>query len=117
MPVLEVLEDPDRRVDKVIVAEGARGANLERILAAADRRGVPVRYASPNRVKLLSGSGKQDQGVMADVVAPRMRTVPEFIEGLRGGKPYPVLVLDGINNPANVGMIIRTATAAGLAGV
>jgi 23S rRNA (guanosine2251-2'-O)-methyltransferase len=116
MPVLEVLQDDSLQVDKLIVADNAHGDNLDRILALARRRGVPVRTAPPHRVKMLAGNGKQDQGILADVVAPRMRTIGEFTERVPRGRCH-VLVLDGVNNPQNVGMIIRTATAAGLAGV
>jgi 23S rRNA (guanosine2251-2'-O)-methyltransferase len=116
MPVLEVLQDRRLEVDKLIVADNARGESLDRILGLARRRGVPVKSAAPHRVKLLAGNGKQDQGILADVIAPRMRTLGEFTEAERRGRSQ-VLVLDGVNNPQNVGMIIRTATAAGLAGV
>ncbi|HEY6497512.1 MAG TPA: RNA methyltransferase [Trebonia sp.] len=116
MPVLEVLQDTNLQIDKLIVADNARGENLDRILGLAKRRGIPVRSASPQRVKLLAGNGKQDQGVLADVVAPQMRTVGEFVDSVPPGR-CQVLVLDGVNNPSNVGMIIRTATAAGLSGV
>ena len=115
MPVLEVLQDRQLEVDKLIVADNARGENLDRILDLARRRGVPVKSAPPHRVKLLAGNGKQDQGILADVIAPRMHTLQEFTADIRGRSQ--VLVLDGVNNPQNVGMIIRTATAAGLAGV
>jgi 23S rRNA (guanosine2251-2'-O)-methyltransferase len=117
MPVLEVLEDPSRRIDKVVIAEGSRGDNLDRILDLATDRGVRVQYATASRVKVLAGNGKQDQGVMADVIAPRMRPLNEFLGAAWGGERSQVLVLDGVNNPSNVGMIIRTVTAAGLAGV
>ena len=116
MPVLEVLSDDSLDVDKVLVADNARGESLDRILSLARRRGVEVRTVPPHRVKLLAGNGKQDQGVLADVVAPRMRTLGEFTDSVPRGV-CRVLVLDGVNNPANVGMIIRTATAAGLAAV
>jgi 23S rRNA (guanosine2251-2'-O)-methyltransferase len=116
MPVLEVLQDKGLEVDKVLVADNAQGESLDRILGLARRRGIEVRTAAPHRVKLLAGNGKQDQGVLADVIAPRMRTLLEFTERIPRGKCH-VLVLDGVNNPSNAGMIIRTATAAGMAGV
>jgi 23S rRNA (guanosine2251-2'-O)-methyltransferase len=119
MPVLEVLQDASLTVDKVLVAEGSRGDTLDRIRALARDRGIAVRTASVHRVKVLAGNGKHDQGVLADVVAPRMELVDDFVQ-----RPSPgangsdlVLVLDGVTNPSNVGMILRTATAAGLAGV
>jgi 23S rRNA (guanosine2251-2'-O)-methyltransferase len=117
MPVLEVLQDVGLTVDKVVVAEGSRGESLDRIRALARRRGVEVRTATAHRVKVLAGNGKHDQGVLADVVAPRMALVEDFVQRPAGGGSDAVLVLDGVSNPSNVGMILRTATAAGLAGV
>src|SRR3954454_5351781 len=117
MPVLEVLQDLGLTVDKVVVAEGSRGDSLDRIRSLATRRGVEVRTASAHRVKVLAGNGKHDQGVLADVVAPRMALVEDFVQRPAAGGSDTVLVLDGVSNPSNVGMILRTATAAGLAGV
>lgn len=114
-PVLEVLIDPALTVDKVIVAAQARGDTIAQILDEAARRQVPVQRASAHRVKVLAGNGRHDQGVLADVKAPRMRLLDSALTAL--GNPAAVLVLDAITNPANVGMILRTATAAGIDGV
>ncbi|MEI2732220.1 MAG: RNA methyltransferase [Dermatophilaceae bacterium] len=113
-PVLEALAHPDLAVDKVLVADSARGPQIAEVLRAARARGVLVQRVSAERVKKIAGNGKQDQGVCADVVAPRMRPLDQALaDGLSG----PVLVLDGITTPANVGMILRTATAAGFSGI
>jgi 23S rRNA (guanosine2251-2'-O)-methyltransferase len=114
MPVIEVLSDPGLEVDKVIVAEGAGGANLDRIRTLARDRGVEVRAASAQRVKLLAGNGRHDQGVIADVVAPRMGVLADVLEQRT---PPTIVALDGVSNPSNVGMIIRSAVAAGIDGV
>ncbi|SFW66092.1 TrmH family RNA methyltransferase [Amycolatopsis australiensis] len=114
-PVLEALADDGLRVDKVILADTARGPGAAEIQRAAKAAGVPVQRASAHRVKVLAGNGKQDQGVLADVVAPRMRALAAALADRR--PPSRVLLLDGITTPANVGMILRTATAAGLDGV
>jgi 23S rRNA (guanosine2251-2'-O)-methyltransferase len=116
MPVLEALRDPAIPVAKVIVAHGAEGANLDAIVEVARDRGVKVHRASAQRIKLLAGNGRHDQGVVADVLAPRMRRLEDYVEGSPGSSSR-LLVLDGITNPANVGLILRTATAAGLEGV
>jgi 23S rRNA (guanosine2251-2'-O)-methyltransferase len=116
-PVLEALSDPALQVDKVVLAEGADPRAVRPLLDAARTRGIPVRRASAQRVKVLAGNGRQDQGVIADVVAPGMRTVERFVASLGPDDPARVLVLDGLTNPANVGMILRSATAAGLDGV
>ncbi|MGH3823512.1 MAG: TrmH family RNA methyltransferase [Pseudonocardiaceae bacterium] len=114
-PVLEALIDPALTIDKVIVATNARGDTLGEILDAAAHRQVPVQRASAHRVKVLAGNGRHDQGVLADVVAPKMRPLEGALTAL--GSRSAVLVLDAITNPANVGMILRTATAAGIDGV
>ncbi len=114
-PVLEALDDAALRVDKVILAEDVRGASARQILDAARDRGVPVQRATAHRVKVLAGNGRHDQGVLADVVAPRMAPVAEFLDDV--GPSAAVLVLDRLTNPSNVGMILRSATAAGLDGV
>src|ERR1700712_3568626 len=116
-PVLEALDDQDLRVDKVILAEGLRGGPVREILDAARDRGVPVQRASAHRVKVLAGNGRHDQGVLADVVAPRMAPVAEFLAELAPGAPAPVLVLARLTTPSNVGMILRSSTAAGLDGI
>ncbi|WP_374969148.1 TrmH family RNA methyltransferase [Terrabacter sp. BE26] len=115
-PVHEVLLDEGLQVDKVVIADGARGAGLREIQQAARRRGVVVQNASTERVKKLAGNGRQDQGVFADVVAPRMRPLDAALaDGARTLRT--VLVLDGVTTPANVGMILRSATAAGVDGI
>lgn len=114
-PVLEALADPELDVDKVILADTARGPAATEIQRAAADAGVAVQRASAHRVKVLAGNGKQDQGVLADVVAPRMRPLSAAL----AAQPAParVLLLDGITTSANVGMILRTATAAGIDGI
>ena len=113
--MLEALSDRSLAVDKVIIASNAGGPAIREILDAAAARSVPVRRATPHRVKVLAGNGRHDQGVLADVVAPRMQPIDAFLASM--GASASVLVLDQITNPANVGMILRTATAAGLDGV
>ncbi|MBA8825057.1 23S rRNA (guanosine2251-2'-O)-methyltransferase [Saccharopolyspora lacisalsi] len=115
-PVLEALNDYDLRVDKVVIAEGLGGAPINEIAEAAADRAVRVQRASAHRVKVLAGNGRHDQGVVADVVAPRMRPLTDALAD-RATAPHKLLLLDGLTTPANVGMILRTATAAGIDGV
>ncbi|HJL15272.1 MAG TPA: RNA methyltransferase [Sandaracinaceae bacterium LLY-WYZ-13_1] len=116
-PVLEVLEAPERAVARVFVAKGARGPMVKRILAAAKGRGVEVQRVSGERVSRISRRPKQDQGVAADVEAPSMGPVEAFLDALDDDVPATLLALDHVTTPANVGMILRTATVLGLAGV
>jgi len=114
-PVLAALRNPDLQVDRVHLAHNAEGASATEIEDVARELGIEVVRASPDRVKLLAGNGRHDQGVVADVVAPSMRALSDWLEN--PPLAAEVLVLDGVRTPANVGMILRTATAAGLSGV
>jgi 23S rRNA (guanosine2251-2'-O)-methyltransferase len=118
-PVMEALDDPSLDVDKVVLAANARDRSADEILRKAAERGVPVRREPPAFVTRLSGSGRHDQGVVADVRAPRMAALEGFLADLPpgSGDPVGVLVLDGVTTPANVGMVLRTATAAGMDGI
>jgi 23S rRNA (guanosine2251-2'-O)-methyltransferase len=116
-PVLEVLEQPERTVARVFLAKGARGPMVKRIREAAERRGVEVRVQSAEQVSRISRRPKQDQGVAADVEAPAMGALEDFLDGLAPSAGARLLALDHVTTPANVGMILRTATVLGLDGV
>ena len=115
MPVLEALLDETLVVDKVVVARPAHGPSVDELVAAARRRGVRVERADATRVTRLSRNGRHDQGVVADVVAPGLADLDEWLAGTSRLHPIDVVVLDGVTNPANVGMVLRVATGAGMA--
>lgn len=115
-PVLAALDDDSLTVDKVLMAEGAGGPNAHAIVAAARERGIPLTRVAAQRIKLLAGNSRHD-GVLADVVAPGMRPLATALAQPYRERPRTLLVLDGVRTPANVGMILRTATAAGIGGV
>jgi 23S rRNA (guanosine2251-2'-O)-methyltransferase len=114
-PVLEALEDEGLTVAKVLVADNARSPEIDEIVRLAARRGIECRRSSPREVTRVSRNGRQDQGVVADVEAPAMGP----LEGWLAAAPpaATAVVLDGITNPQNVGLILRTATAAGVDGI
>jgi len=118
-PVLEVLADPGLAVDKVLLAENAGDRSAGAIVRAAAERGVPVVREPAAFVTRLSGNGRHDQGVVADVRAAGLTSLDDALERRRppSSAPAAMLVLDGVTNPANVGMVLRTATAAGVDGV
>jgi 23S rRNA (guanosine2251-2'-O)-methyltransferase len=111
-PVLEVLLDPQVRVAKVVLDRRARDGIIDEILRAAEDRGVEVHRAAAQDVTRLSRNQRQDQGVVADVEAPRMADLTEVLA--RDEVGGPVLAVEGVTNPANLGQILRVAVAAGL---
>lgn len=114
-PALEALDDARLQIDKVWIARGARGAEIDRIASAARARGVTLAFKPAREVTRLSRNGRQDQGVALDVVAPRMQALETFVA--TAPATARVFVLDGVTTPANVGLIIRAATAAGFDGI
>jgi len=117
MPVLEALLDPRTTIHQVVVARNAAGEAVDRILDEATARGITIQRADARRVTHLSGNGRHDQGVVASVVSPGLADLDDWLVGPASHGPLTLLLLDGLTNPANVGMIIRTVVAAGLAGV
>lgn len=119
MPVLEALRDPAMQVAKVVIAHGSHGRAIDDIVRAATSAGTPIEWASAAFVTSVARNGRHHQGVAADIEAPNLTTLGAFLDTVRGrsGWAGSVLLLDGVHNPANVGMILRSATAAGTAGV
>jgi 23S rRNA (guanosine2251-2'-O)-methyltransferase len=115
MPVLEALSDPHVSVERVVVARNARGESVDSILSSAAARGVRLERAPAERVTRLSRNGRHDQGVVAMVSAPGLEPLGPWLASWPGA--VRLLLLDGLTNPSNVGMIIRTAVAAGIDGV
>jgi 23S rRNA (guanosine2251-2'-O)-methyltransferase len=116
MPVLEALQKQNLEIAKVLIADNAHGRAIDQIVAEAHQRDIEVQHTSPARIKRLAGNGKQDQGVVADITAPRMARLSDYLTK-RDDRRTTLFLLDGVTNPSNVGMILRSATAAGIDGV
>src|SRR5580698_6908689 len=109
-PVREALR-AGLTLDRVIVAKGATGTRLQELIELCRQRGVPVRF-EPREQLDRSAAGTPHQGVIAYGAASRHATLEETAAG-HGLH----VVLDGIEDPHNLGAIIRTAHAAGAAAV
>jgi len=110
-PVLEALRAG--RVKGLRVGDRADD-RLKQLLVVAAERGVPVRRVSADALERDSRRGVH-QGVVADVERPDDYSLDEIV---RGASAAPlVVVLDGIEDPHNLGAILRTADAAGVDGV
>ena len=110
-PVLEALRAG--RVRQVRIGERG-GERMRELLALAERHGVAVKRVPPD-VLVRQARGGVHQGVVADVEDPGTCSVADLV---RGARRVPlIVVLDGIEDPHNVGAILRTADAAGADGV
>jgi 23S rRNA (guanosine2251-2'-O)-methyltransferase len=110
-PVLEALRAG--RVTELRVADRV-GGRLKEVLSLAGDRGVPVRRVAADVLDRESGRGVH-QGVVAVVEDVREYTVEDLVRGADG--PALIVVLDGIEDPHNLGAILRTVDGAGAHGV
>jgi 23S rRNA (guanosine2251-2'-O)-methyltransferase len=110
-PVMEALKAG--RVSSITV--GARNdPRVQQLLQHAERAGVPVNRVDPAELNTLARGGVH-QGVVAEVHASREYTVADLVRG-SDGRPL-LVVLDGIEDPHNVGAIVRSVDACGGGGV
>ena len=106
-PVLEALK-AGSSVEQVHVARGAGGARVQEVVDAARKAGIPVRYEERGALDRLAQTAVH-QGVVAITAAIKYRSLGEIPEGAQ-----LVVVLDGVEDPHNLGAIMRTADAAGV---
>lgn len=117
-PALEALEDTSLQCHALHLADNNRdGGIIAQLIAQASRRQVEVRHHSRAELARISKNGKQDQGVALDIACPRFSTLEDLGSNFQTGKPHRLLALDGITNPANLGMIIRSAAAGEIDGI
>lgn len=114
-PVFEVLANRSLHVDQVFVDRSIDRAVIQQLKESARARSVPVRMVSRDVVTRMSHNGRQHQGMAADVLAPNMRSISAWLDS--AGSKASCLLLDGVTVPANVGMIVRVATAGGIDGI
>jgi 23S rRNA (guanosine2251-2'-O)-methyltransferase len=105
-PVREALR-AGRLLDRVLIAKGAGGTRLEEIVRLARERDIPLRFEPRAALDRLAGSAAH-QGVVAQGAAARCLDLEDVVEGAR-----LLVVLDGVEDPHNLGAILRTAHAAG----
>jgi 23S rRNA (guanosine2251-2'-O)-methyltransferase len=116
-PVLETLQNDTLVCHALHLAESNRDAGIiGEIKKCAQRLGVPIKFHSREALARISKNGKQDQGVALDVLCPKFRQLDDFLVEPTA-QPRRLLALDGITNPQNLGMIIRSAAAGNVDGI
>ena len=114
LPVLEALRAGDRRIERIIIADGARHERLREVMASARRASVPIRREPRASLDRLSGNANH-QGVVALIAAALYADETKLLEEISPETTF--LLLDGVEDPRNLGAIIRTAECAGATAV
>ena len=106
-----------KTIDKLFVLDGSEDGSIKTIMREAKKQDVIVNFVKKERLDQMS-STKKHQGVIAYAAAYEYATVEDIIENARKkGEPPFVIILDNIEDPHNLGAIIRTANLAGAHGV
>jgi 23S rRNA (guanosine2251-2'-O)-methyltransferase len=115
-PVLEALQNDEVRLERLHLSSRNKPAGiLDEILALAEQRGAEIRYHQPLELSRISRNSQQDQGVAADLYCPAHQHFDDFLANAPA--QFRVMMLDGLTNPQNLGMIIRSVAASPLDGL
>lgn len=116
-PVLELLRARSRRVEEIAVLGEGRGPALQELHALARSMGVKVSYRTRDQLGAIAGT-LHHQGVVARVAEASYLSLDELVDVSKGrGEPSFLLALDQIQDPRNLGALLRTAEATGVHGV
>jgi rRNA methylase, putative, group 3 len=120
-PVEEALRAGRRRFDHVLVANERHDARLEKLVAQCREAGVRVRQESREQLTAVAKSPTH-QGVVAFVHSQDFLTIEDLFEPVTGARNSAaqsrlVLALDGVEDPQNLGALLRVADGAGVDGV
>ena len=114
--VLELLES-DRDINKILIAKGEKHGSINKIIAMAKQRKIVIVEVERQKLNAISET-ENHQGVIAMVPPFNYVEVDDILNEAKSKNEDPfILILDGIEDPHNLGSIIRTAETAGVHGV
>jgi 23S rRNA (guanosine2251-2'-O)-methyltransferase len=111
-PVTEALESGKARLEKIYVTRGKANPRLQKIIDLARSQGVPLHF-EPAEVLLRKAGTPKHQDVVAETGGIRYLDLEKLLER----RPGLILALDGVEDPHNLGAVLRTAEAAGVEGI
>jgi 23S rRNA (guanosine2251-2'-O)-methyltransferase len=119
-PVLEALRANRRVIHEITIADGVRDARLRELIELARVHRVRIHHAPRINLDRLAGHAKH-QGVVARIAAGHYAEVEDLLNSVTAGagteEQALFVVLDGIEDPQNLGAVLRTAECAGVDGV
>lgn len=114
LPVLEALRAGGRRIDRIVIAEGVRDARLREVIEAARNARVTVRREPRVALDRLTHNANH-QGVLAITSAVSYADADDLLSQVSPDTTF--ILLDGVEDPQNLGAIIRTAECGGATAV
>jgi 23S rRNA (guanosine2251-2'-O)-methyltransferase len=114
LPIIEALRSGARRIERIVIAEGARHERLREVFELAKRAHIAVRKEPRVALDRIS-AGANHQGVIAVAAAAAYADEDDLLDRITPQSLF--VLLDGVEDPHNLGAIIRTAECAGAAAV
>jgi len=112
--VVEILQDNSVEIHKLHLAKSNKPeSSIKKILTLAKKRNIEITYHEKNSLSRISKNAKQDQGVAIDIYSKSYKHAKELAQL----QSYKLIALDGIHNPQNLGMIIRSCAAGNIDGI
>ncbi|MEO8647967.1 MAG: 23S rRNA (guanosine(2251)-2'-O)-methyltransferase RlmB [Acidobacteriota bacterium] len=115
IPVLEALRSHPGKIERIVIATGAKEHRLREVAELARANGVTVDRLPKEGLSRLAGAQANHQGVLAFAAAAEYVPADDILDN--ASDPALFLVLDGIEDPRNLGAVLRTAECAGVDGV
>jgi 23S rRNA (guanosine2251-2'-O)-methyltransferase len=121
LPVLEALRANPKRIEKILIGEGGREQRLNEIFSLAKENRVPFQKVPRQNLAKFVEFGANHQGVIAFVAAANYKDADKLLEEIsakiKAGEKPLLVILDGVEDPRNLGAILRTCECAGVEGV
>lgn len=115
-PVIEAFRS-GKTIDRIFVLEGCHDGPIQTIIREAKKRNTLINYVKNTRLDQMSETGKH-QGVIAYMAAYEYAEVQDILDAAEAANEPPfIILLDGIEDPHNLGAIIRTANLCGAHGI
>lgn len=114
--VVEALQTPDR-VNRIFIQEGTSGRDAAKVIELAREKGIQVQTVPKTKIEDLVGNAVH-QGLVASIAAYEYADFEDIFKKAeeKGEDPF-IVILDGVEDPHNLGSILRTADATGVHGI
>ena len=117
LPVLEALRAENRRIEKIIISDGANEKRLSDVLRLAQDNSVLIQKVPRENLERTVENGANHQGIIAFIAAAEYFDTNKLLNEITAKENSLSVILDGVEDPRNLGAILRTVECAGADGV
>ncbi len=117
LPILEALRAQNRRIEKIFVADGAHEKRLHEIFDLAKQNGVPFKKIPRTNLSKYVEENVNHQGIVAFVAAAEYADAGKLFDEITNKENSLSVILDGVEDPRNLGAILRSVEGAKVDGV